>query len=97
MHLVGDGLWPALIPPANYLACTTIEGNVLTPLIVGRRLELNVVAVFLAVAVWGWFWGIAGALMAVPLLVVFKVLCEHVEGLRAWGEFLSGHRTAELR
>jgi len=87
-----DGLWPALIPPAIYLACTTIEGNVLTPLIVGRRLELNVVAVFLTVAVWGWFWGIAGALMAVPLLVVFKVLCEHVEGLHAWGEFLSGPR-----
>jgi len=85
-----DGLWPALIPPAIYLACTTIEGNVLTPLIVGRRLELNVVAVFLTVAVWGWFWGIAGALMAVPLLVVFKVLCEHVDGLHAWGEFLAG-------
>ena len=85
-----DALVAALIPPAIYLACTTIEGNVLTPLIVGRRLELNVVAVFLAVAVWGWFWGIAGALMAVPLLVVFKVLCEHVDGLHAWGEFLAG-------
>ena len=83
-------LLPALIPPAIYLACTTVEGNVITPLIVGRRLEINVVAVFLAVAVWGWFWGIAGALMAVPLLVVFKVLCEYVDGLDAWGEFLAG-------
>ncbi len=85
-----DALWPALLPPLIYLGWTTLEGNVLTPLIVGRRLELNVVAVFLAVAVWGWFWGIAGALMAVPLLVMFKVLCDHVEGLHAWGEFLSG-------
>ena len=85
-----DGLWPALIPPAIYIGCTTIEGNVLTPMIVGRRLELNTVAVFLAVALWGWLWGIAGALMAVPLLVVFKVLCDHVEGLHSWGEFLSG-------
>ena len=89
-----DGLWPALIPPLIYLGCTTVEGNVLTPLIVGKRLELNVVAVFLAVAIWGWFWGIAGALMAVPLLVVFKVLCEHVEGLHTWGEFLSGRRVS---
>ena len=85
-----EGLLAALIPPAIYLSCTTIEGNVLTPLIVGRRLEINVVAVFLAVAVWGWFWGIAGALMAVPLLVVFKVLCDYVGGLHAWGEFLAG-------
>ena len=85
-----DALAPALVPPAIYLSCTTIEGNVITPLIVGRRLEINVVAVFLAVAIWGWFWGIAGALMAVPLLVVFKVLCEHVEGLDTWGEFLAG-------
>ena len=83
-------LLSALIPPVIYLACTTVEGNVITPLIVGRRLEINVVAVFLAVAVWGWFWGIAGALMAVPLLVVFKVLCEYVDGLDAWGEFLAG-------
>jgi len=88
-----DGLWAALIPPLIYLGCSTLEGNVLTPLIVGRRLELNVVVVFLAVAVWGWFWGIAGALMAVPLLVIFKVLCDHVEGLHGWGEFLAGaHR-----
>ena len=85
-----DGLWPALIPPLIYMSCTTVEGNVITPLIVGRRLELNVVAVFLAVAVWGWFWGIAGALMAVPLLVMFKVLCDHVDGLHGWGEFLAG-------
>ena len=85
-----DTLPLALIPPAIYLTCTTIEGNVITPLIVGHRLELNVVAVFLAVAVWGWFWGIAGALMAVPLLVVFKVLCEHVAGMQTWGDFLAG-------
>ena len=87
-----DGLLAALVPPAIYLACSTIEGNVVTPLIVGRRLKLNVVAVFLAVAVWGWLWGIAGALMAVPLLVVFKVLCDYVEGLTSWGEFLAGRR-----
>jgi predicted PurR-regulated permease PerM len=91
-HFVG--LWPALIPPAIYLACTTLEGNVLTPLIVGRRLELNVVAVFLAVALWGWLWGVAGALMAVPLLVVFKVLCDHVDTLSMWAEFLSGKRAS---
>ena len=87
-----DGLWPSLIPPAIYLFCSTLEGNLLTPLIVGRRLEMNVVAVFLTVAMWGWLWGVAGALMAVPLLVTFKVLCEHVDSLALWAEFLSGRR-----
>ena len=79
-----------LIPPAIYLFCTTIEGNVVTPLIVGKRLSLNIVAVFLTVALWGWLWGLAGALMAVPILVVLNVLCDHVERWNALGHFLSG-------
>ena len=87
-----EGLWPSLVPPAIYLVCTTLEGNVLTPLIVGHRLKMNVVVVFLTVAIWGWLWGVAGALMAVPLLVTFKVLCEHVDSLSLWAEFLSGRR-----
>ena len=90
-----DGLWPSLIPPAIYLFCSTLEGNFLTPLIVGHRLKMNVVAVFLTVAIWGWLWGVAGALMAVPLLVTFKVLCEHVDDLALWAEFLSGNRVDE--
>ncbi len=90
-----DTMMAALIPPFLYLTCTTIEGNILTPMIVGKRLELNSVAVFLAVAIWGWLWGIAGALMAVPLLVVFKVLCDHSEDLATWGEFLGGSRSTQ--
>ena len=90
-----DGLGPSLIPPAIYLFCSTLEGNFLTPLIVGHRLKMNVVAVFLTVAIWGWLWGVAGALMAVPLLVTFKVLCEHVDDLALWAEFLSGNRVDE--
>ena len=82
-------LGEALVVPAIYLACTTIEGQFVTPMIVGRRLELNVVAVFLTVTVWGWLWGIAGVLMAVPILAATKVLCDHFEGLRPLGQFLS--------
>ena len=90
-----DGLWPSLIPPAIYFVCSSLEGNVVTPLVVGRRLEMNVVAVFLTVAIWGWLWGVAGALMAVPLLVTFKVMCDHVDGLALWSEFLSGKLVSE--
>ena len=87
-----ETLSAALIPGGIYLLCSSLEGNILTPLIVGRRLEINSVVVFLSVAIWAWLWGIAGALMAVPILVVVKVLCDHVEGWRIFGDFLSAQK-----
>lgn len=89
-------LGTALIAPAIYFSLTTIEGSFITPLIVGRRLELNIVAVFLTVTVWGWLWGLLGALMAVPILVGTKVLCENFESMHAFGQFLSGRPSAEV-
>ncbi|MBU2105912.1 MAG: AI-2E family transporter, partial [Alphaproteobacteria bacterium] len=68
-----DTLSYALLAPAFVLACNLVEGQLVTPLIVGRRLEINAVAVFVAVAFWSWLWGFIGALIAVPLLVVIKV------------------------
>ena len=84
-----------LVAPAIYFGFTIIEGNFLTPLIVGRRLELNIVAVFLTVTVWGWLWGLVGALMAVPILVCTKVLCDNFESMNAFGQFLSGRPALE--
>lgn len=88
-------LGTAMIAPAIYLGLTTLEGNFLTPMIVGRRLELNIVAVFLTVTVWGWLWGLLGALMAVPILVIVKVLCDNFESMNAFGQFLSGRAAVE--
>ncbi|MYZ49221.1 AI-2E family transporter [Propylenella binzhouense] len=82
-------LEPALYPPALYLLCTAIEGQFLTPMIVGRRLEMNAVAIFLAVAFWGWLWGVVGMLIAVPLMVGIKIFCSHIEGLQSLADFLS--------
>ncbi|MFC6584880.1 AI-2E family transporter [Sulfitobacter aestuariivivens] len=56
----------------------------------GRRLAMNTVAVFITVVFWGWLWGVPGALVAVPVLVVFKVICENFEPLKTIGFFLSG-------
>ncbi len=58
------------------------------PIILGRRLLLNPVVVFLWLIFWGWLWGIPGALMAVPLLAVLKIVCDRIEQLTAIAELL---------
>lgn len=89
-----DTLSQAALPPLLYLAATAIEGGIVTPMIIGRRLALNTVAILLALALWAWLWGVVGALIAVPLLVATKAFCDHFEELSDWGEFLSPGGTA---
>lgn len=79
----------AVFPPLTYLAFHLLEGNAVTPLTLGRRLELNSVAILIAVAFGGWMWGIIGAIVGVPLLVVIKVFCDHFPRLATFGNFLS--------
>lgn len=79
----------ALLPPLAFVGLTTLEGNIVTPALVGRRLTLNPVIVFTSLLVWGWLWGPAGLLLAVPLLVVSKILCDHIKPLQVVGEYLS--------
>ncbi|MGI8745855.1 MAG: AI-2E family transporter [Bryobacteraceae bacterium] len=80
----------ALAVPAIYFVLATLEGNFITPWIIGRRMTLNPVVIFIGLTFWGWLWGIAGVLLAVPMLVMFKIFCDHVEPLAPIGEFL-GH------
>mgnify|MGYP001166045696 CR=1 FL=1 len=84
----------ALLAPAYVLVCSVVEGQFVTPMIVGRRLEINAVAIFIAIAFWSWLWGFVGALMAVPLLVVIKVFCDHFDGLAHVGNFLAAQQTS---
>jgi predicted PurR-regulated permease PerM len=84
----------AMLAPAVYLAVATLEGQALTPMIVGRRLEMNAVAILISVAVWAWLWGVVGALIAVPVLVIFKVISFHVESMENVGRFLSARELA---
>ena len=85
-----DTVGEALVPPGVYLALTSLEGQMLTPWLVGRHLKLNAAVVFVAVVFWAWLWGVAGALMAVPFLVFLKVICDNVPALETFGTFLSG-------
>ncbi len=79
----------AALAPLAYLALTTIEGQIVTPILVGRRLALNHVTLFLGIAFWGWLWGVVGMLFAVPLMVAVKIICSHIEGLETVSDFLS--------
>lgn len=85
-----DTIGQAVIPPLAYLGLTSLEGQLVTPLMVGRHLRLNAAVVFMAVVFWAWLWGVAGALMAVPFLVFLKVVCDNVPALVVFGTFLSG-------
>lgn len=78
----------AFVMPGIYLAMTVIEGNFLTPTIMGRFMTLNPVAIFISLMFWGWIWGIPGALLAVPILAVLKILCDQIEPLEPIGAFL---------
>lgn len=88
-----DSLAYAMLAPGFVLVCNIVEGQFVTPMIVGRRLEINSVAIFIAIAFWSWMWGFVGALMAVPLLVIIKVFCDHFEGLANVGNFLSAQQS----
>ena len=79
-----------IVPPVVYLILTSIEGQMVTPWLIGRHLSLNAAAVFIAVIFWAWLWGFAGALMAVPFLVAFKVACDNIPALTSIGLFLGG-------
>ncbi len=82
-------LGEAALAPAIYLGFTMLEGQFITPVLVGRRLQVNAISVLLSVSLWGWLWGFAGTLIAVPVLIVVKVFALHVDGLGGLLEFLS--------
>ncbi len=78
----------AFVMPAIYVLFNVIEGNFITPLVMSRTLILNPVLVFFSIMFWAWLWGIPGALLAVPILATFKIICDHIDELVPIGEFL---------
>jgi predicted PurR-regulated permease PerM len=86
-----DGLGHALAVAGSYLALATVEGQFVQPLLVGRRLQLNPMLVFLALWFGGLFWGIAGIILATPTLVALKVVAENSSRGRPLVNFLSPH------
>lgn len=88
--LTFDSFGQALLPAGLYFAVHILEGEIATPTLLARRFTLNSVLVIISLVFWYWMWGVAGALLAVPLLATFKIICDRVRPLMAVGHFLGG-------
>lgn len=86
--LAFDDVWRGLAVPGIFCVLSAAERYLITPTIVGHQLSLNPVVIVLSVLFWGAMWGVAGALLAVPILVTLKVLCDRIERLKVFGDFL---------
>ena len=85
-----ESLWWALLPPAIYLGIHLVEGETVTPMLLARRFTLNPVLIILSLVFWFWMWGVPGAILAVPLLAILKIICDRLRPLKALGHFLEG-------
>jgi predicted PurR-regulated permease PerM len=78
----------ALLVSGVALVITSLEGFLLTPWLTSRATRMNAVAIFIGLLFWGWVWNVWGMLLAVPMLMVIKAVCDHVEDFKSVGEFL---------
>jgi predicted PurR-regulated permease PerM len=87
--LTFDDVGRALMAPFVFTVINILEGNLITPWILGRRMRLNTVAVFVGLIFWWYLWGITGAILAVPIMASIKIACDHIAPLAPVGEFLA--------
>jgi len=85
-----DTMASAMLVPGVFVVLTSLEGAVITPLVLGKRLNLSPLVVFLAVVFWGWLWGITGALIAVPLVSSVQVVLANLESTRSLSSLMEG-------
>ena len=74
-----------MLPPALYFGLHLAEGEMLTPMLVARRFTLNPVLVILSLVFWFWMWGVPGAILAVPMLAILKIVSDRVRPLKGSG------------
>ena len=87
-------LWKAFMPMVIYGTLHLVEGETITPMLLARRFTLNPVLVMIALLFWYWMWGVPGAILAVPMLAITKIVCDRVRPLAAFGHFLEGEKRA---
>jgi len=77
-----------LLPPALYLCLHLTESQLVTPIVLGRRMAISPLIMLLWLMLWGWLWGIAGLLLAVPMLTSCKIIAERVDGWQGWAKVI---------
>ncbi len=90
-------IWGAIGVFATYMALTSIEGQLVTPMLVSRRMRLNTPVLFLVVAFFAYIWSVVGMVVAVPILIVAKTVCDEIKGLQRIGHFLGDSNDETLR
>ena len=81
-----------IAPPAVFLGLTMLEGNFITPVILGQQFTVNPLIIFIWLIAWGWLWGIPGAVLAVPFLMALRIVLEHLETTRPVADIISYKR-----
>jgi predicted PurR-regulated permease PerM len=82
--------WAALVPAALYFSIHVLEGQIITPMLLASRFTINPVAVILSLIFWYWMWDVPGAILAVPMLAIIKIVCDRLRPLRTFGHLLEG-------
>lgn len=80
--------WQGFVPAGLYFLIHIVEGETITSWLLSRRFTINPVAVILGLVFWYWMWGVPGAVLAVPMLAITKIICDDTPSLRAFGHFL---------
>jgi predicted PurR-regulated permease PerM len=88
--LTFDPLLRALLPVAGFLAIHATEGQFITPMLIARRFTLNPVVVIISLVFWYWMWGVPGAILAVPVLGIIKIVCDNIRPWAAIGHLIEG-------
>lgn len=81
-------LWPTDPTHLRVVGLHLLALNVLYPKFLGKRLQLNPLAVTVALLFWGWIWGAMGLILTIPLTAALKIVCDHIENLRSVGSWL---------
>ena len=82
----------ALLPPVLYFGIHLVEGETLTPMLLARRFTLNPVLIILSLVFWFWMWGMLGAILAVPMLAILKIVCDRLRPLKALAPDVQFHQ-----
>lgn len=92
-----SSIWQMFLPPLIYFLIHLIEGECVTPMLLAKRYTLNPLLVIVFLLFWDWLWGTVGAFLAVPLLMVLKIVCDHIDSLKALGYVMEGDSKKVLK